>query len=111
MGTRNNSDLPDVEGDTIAVTEPTEKIMAPRLFRVLLHNDDYTTMEFVVMVLMKIFRHSESKAMEIMLSVHQKGIGIAGTYAHDIAETKSAQVVEMAKEYDFPLRSSIEPID
>src|SRR5579871_1186530 len=84
----------------------TEKV---RRFKVLLHNDDYTTMEFVVMVLMKFFHKTETEATHIMLSVHHKGQGVAGVYTKDVAETKVAQVQDYAKEHGMPLRLTAEP--
>ena len=90
------------------VERPDAETALPRLYRVLLHNDDYTTMEFVVMVLVSIFHHPEPAAVRIMLHVHQKGLGICGAYPHEIAETKVDQVHERARERGFPLRASVE---
>jgi len=84
----------------------TEKV---RRFKVLLHNDDYTTMEFVVMVLMKFFHKSETEATHIMLSVHHKGHGVAGLFTKDVAESKVDQVQSYAKEQGMPLRLTAEP--
>lgn len=81
----------------------------PKLFKVLLHNDHYTTMEFVVDVLMTIFGKSEHEAVEIMLNVHRAGVGVAGVYPFAVAETKIAKVHRMAKDEGFPLRCSMEP--
>ncbi len=83
------------------------RVKEPRRYQVLLHNDDYTTMEFVVAVLMEIFHKDEEQATAIMLSVHKKGIGVAGVYPREIAETKIAQVRERAAKYGFPLRCSL----
>jgi ATP-dependent Clp protease adaptor protein ClpS len=80
----------------------------PRRYRVLLHNDDYTTMEFVVWILMTVFHHAETEATQIMLHVHRKGVGVAGVYPHEVAETRVSQVHELAKQHEFPLRCSIE---
>jgi ATP-dependent Clp protease adaptor protein ClpS len=99
----------DTEGDAAVATEKKSKSKKPRLYKVLLHNDDYTTMEFVVMVLMNVFAHDEANATRIMLHVHQQGVGVAGIYPYDIAETKSHKTMEMARQYEFPLRSSVEP--
>src|SRR5262245_9492971 len=74
----NRPDEDGVEGDGAVATETTKKVQRPRLYKVLLHNDDYTTMEFVVMVLMTVFHHAEPDAVQIMLNVHKKGIGVAG---------------------------------
>ena len=95
--------------EELPVAESEEKTEEPSLFKVLLHNDDYTTMEFVVMVLMKFFHKTETEATHIMLSVHHKGHGIAGAYTKDVAETKIAQVHDYAKEHGMPLRLTAEP--
>ncbi len=79
------------------------------MFKVLLHNDDYTTMEFVVEVLRSIFRKSGPDAVEIMLNVHQQGVGVAGVYAAQLAETKVSKVHQRAEQQGYPLRCSIEP--
>ncbi len=81
----------------------------PPMFRVVLLNDDYTSMEFVVMVLETIFRKSTMEATQIMLSVHEKGSGVAGIYTKEIAETKITQVHELARQNEFPLKCNIEP--
>lgn len=88
--------------------ERTETLR-PRLFRVLLLNDDYTPMDFVVMVLRRYFRQDEAQAQAIMLSVHQKGQGVAGVYTREVAESKAAQVVEHARQEEYPLELSVEP--
>ena len=80
----------------------------PRLYRVLLHNDDYTTMEFVIEVLEGIFAKSPAEAFRIMMNVHEKGQGVCGAYPYEIAETKVAAVHERARERGFPLRASME---
>ena len=80
----------------------------PRRYRVLLHNDDYTTMEFVVEVLVTIFRKTTDEAMGIMLAVHERGLGSCGVYTEEVAETKVAQVHDRARKAGFPLRCSME---
>jgi len=99
------------EADTGTVTEtrPGRKVKRPRMYRVLLHNDDYTTREFVVEILMSVFHHSESEAVRIMLHVHYNGVGVAGVFTREIAETKIAIVERMAREREYPLRLSMEP--
>jgi ATP-dependent Clp protease adaptor protein ClpS len=84
------------------------QVERPRLYEVVLHNDDYTTQEFVVFVLMKFFQHDAATAHTIMMHVHTKGTGIAGVYPRDIAETKAAQVVRHARENEMPLRCSVQ---
>jgi len=81
----------------------------PRLYRVLLLNDDYTPMDFVVMVLERYFRKAEGEAQLIMLAVHHKGQGVAGVYTRDVAETKVAQVTAHARQEGYPLRLVAEP--
>lgn len=82
----------------------------PPLYKVLLHNDDYTTMEFVVAVLENIFKKTNAEATRIMLSVHHEGVGVAGIYTKEISETKVSIVHELAKQNNFPLRCSMESI-
>jgi ATP-dependent Clp protease adaptor protein ClpS len=84
------------------------RVERPRLYEVVLHNDDYTTQEFVVYVLMKFFQHDAATAQQIMLNVHTKGVGVAGVYPRDIAETKAAQVVRYARDNEMPLRCSVQ---
>ncbi len=96
-------------GDQAVATETEKKVERPRMYSVLLHNDNYTTTEFVVMVLMTVFHHAEASAVEIMLHVHQKGVGVAGTYPFEVAEAKSAKVTRLAREHEFPLRTTVEP--
>lgn len=97
----------DREGEL--VTERKRKVDKPRRYKVLFHNDDYTTMEFVVLVLMRFFHKSETEATHIMLSVHHKGHGVAGLYTKDVAETKVAEVMDFAKESGMPLKLTAEP--
>ncbi|MBK9259605.1 MAG: ATP-dependent Clp protease adaptor ClpS [Polyangiaceae bacterium] len=97
----------DFEGD-LAI-QPKRKVGKVRRYKVILHNDNYTTTDFVVVVLMKFFHRSETEATHIMLSVHHKGQGVAGVYSKDIAETKVDQVHSFAKEHGMPLRLSTEP--
>lgn len=80
----------------------------PPLYTVILHNDDYTSMEFVVAILEKIFNKSNSDATQIMLNVHHEGEGVAGIYTKEIGETKISTVGELAKKNSFPLRCSLE---
>ena len=90
------------------VTETRRRLKRPAMFKVLLHNDDYTTMEFVVQVLQSVFNRPLTEAMKIMLHVHRNGIGVAGVYTYEVAETKVAVVEAMAQQQEFPLKCSIE---
>lgn len=81
----------------------------PRRFKVLLHNDDFTTMDFVVEILKQVFQKSEPEALHIMLTVHHSNVGIAGVYPREVAETKVLKVREMARAHEHPLRCSMEP--
>jgi ATP-dependent Clp protease adaptor protein ClpS len=87
---------------------PEEHVREPRMFRVLLLNDDYTTMEFVVEVIVRVFRKDLLSATKIMLDVHRKGRGLVGTYTFDVASTKAEQVHRMAREREFPLKCTLE---
>ncbi|MFW6312774.1 MAG: ATP-dependent Clp protease adaptor ClpS, partial [Spirochaetota bacterium] len=90
--------------DTDVQDRPEEEVREPELYRVVLHNDDYTTMEFVVEVLVTIFQKDIDSAFRIMMDVHQKGRGLVGTYTFDIATTKSDHVHRLAREREFPLK-------
>ena len=97
---------PEIKED---ITEKTrDEVAEPRMYKVLLHNDDYTTMEFVVEILMFVFNKSEEESARIMLNVHRKGTGICGIYTYEIAETKVNTVLALAKEKDFPLKCTME---
>ncbi len=85
-----------------------QDIEFPKNFKVILHNDDYTTMEFVISVLKGVFGKSESESMDIMLKVHQEGVGICGIYTYEIATTKQEKVRKLSKENGFPLKCTIE---
>lgn len=87
-----------------------EELKEPRKYRVLLHNDDYTTMDFVVRILRNVFRKTEVEAMRVMLSVHEHGVGVCGEYPAEVAETKVALVHTLARKEGFPLKSSMEEV-
>lgn len=95
-------------GESMAV-KPKTKVKRPRRFKVLLHNDDYTTMEFVVQILIAIFNQPSDDAVRIMLDVHKKGIGVCGVFTAEVAETKVTAVHDRARGRGFPLRCSMEP--
>lgn len=94
---------------TIYKEETTVDFKKPNMYKVILLNDDYTTMDFVVEILITVFHKSAVEATRIMLDVHQKGKGIVGVYTFDIARTKIAQVEQMANEREFPLAAVMEP--
>jgi len=94
------------DGEVLEKTRPTTK--RPQLFRVVLHNDDYTTMEFVIEVLESIFNKSPAEAFRIMIHVHTRGHGVCGAYPHEVAETKVGLVHDRAREQGYPLRASME---
>jgi ATP-dependent Clp protease adaptor protein ClpS len=98
-----------VDREEVTRTRERSRTRRPRRWKVVIHNDDYTTMEFVVLVLMKHFRKTTSEAMHIMLQVHHKGAGVAGVFTRDVAETKVAAVTEEAQSSGMPLRLSTEP--
>lgn len=91
-------------------TRDHSQVQEPCLYKVLLHNDDYTSMEFVVAILERVFRKNTSEASKIMLNVHQEGIGIAGIYTREICETKVVIVHDLARQSEYPLRCSIEKV-
>ena len=99
------SKAPSTERELATLDRP--KVDRPKLYEVLLHNDDYTTQEFVVYVLMKFFHHSDATATQIMLHVHTKGVGVAGVFTFDVAETKANQVTRFAREHEMPLQCSV----
>jgi ATP-dependent Clp protease adaptor protein ClpS len=101
-----NSYSPELEEDVIS--EVGDDIDEPSMYRVLLHNDDYTTMEFVVEILILVFNKSPEDAVRIMLNVHHKGVGICGIYTFEVSETKVNTVNALARQHDFPLKCTME---
>jgi ATP-dependent Clp protease adaptor protein ClpS len=98
---------PKHDGQVLEREKP--KVRKPRKWKVLIHNDDYTPMEFVVSVLQQIFHLGETDAIQVMLHVHNTGIGVAGVFAHAVAETKVAQTMQAAQRFEFPLQCTMEP--
>ena len=96
----------NTDGNIKLATDPQTKI--PALYRVLMMNDDYTPMEFVIEVLEKFFQKNREEATQIMLHVHQRGVGVCGVYAYDLAETKAMQVMNYARKYEHPLQVQLE---
>jgi len=104
------SDYPEpINNDDLALETARPRLKRPPLYRVLLLNDDYTTMDFVVQVLRSIFHLSEEKASQIMMHVHQKGAGICGIFTREIAESKVEQVLQLAQQNQHPLQCKMEP--
>ena len=100
---------PDTHESTLIRPRVEERLKRPSMWRVLLHNDDYTTQEFVVWVLQHVFHKPQAEAFAIMLSVHQSGLGVAGVYTHDMAATKVQAATEAAEQEDYPLLVTMEP--
>ena len=98
----------DYEQDGLVVAESETRLKKPPLYKVLLHNDDFTTMEFVVFILATVFNRTEQDAFHIMLQVHTEGIGVAGIFTYEIAEMKVAKVASLAQEHEYPLLCTIE---
>jgi len=98
----------ETEFDYGVVTETEKKLKRPPLYKVLLHNDDYTTKEFVVQVLQCVFHKEPTEAVQIMLHVHKQGMGVAGVYSYEVAETKVALVESLARQHEYPLKCTIE---
>ena len=98
----------DFETDELTVAESRTRPRKPPLFKVLLHNDDFTTMEFVVHVLKAVFGREEADAFRIMWAVHTQGVGVAGVYTYEVAEMKCERVTQMARASEYPLLCTLE---
>jgi ATP-dependent Clp protease adaptor protein ClpS len=96
------------ENETDVLVESEAKLEKPKLFKVLLHNDDFTTMEFVVFVLEYVFNHETAEAFSIMLKVHNEGVGIGGIYPYEVASMKSEKAMNLAKAREYPLLCTVE---
>lgn len=90
------------------ISEQRREVKEPPMFKVLLHNDDYTSMDFVILILESVFHKRAEDATRIMLNVHQQGVGVAGVYTRDMAETKIALVHDLARHQEYPLKCSLE---
>lgn len=103
--------MPDAKfrEDLLSDSRADERVERPKLWRVLLHNDDFTTQDFVVWVLETVFRKAAADARAIMLHVHHAGVGIAGLYTRDVAETKQQAAQRLAEQHEFPLLVTLEP--
>ena len=102
----NNINFEESQRGVLLETKPVTK--KPSMYKVILLNDDYTPMEFVVYVLQKIFNKNQEEATQIMLHVHQKGLGVCGIFTYEVAEVKSKMVVDFAKKNQHPLQSAVE---
>lgn len=103
----NGQDHPYEESDSSVIEQV--KVKKPKKYKVILHNDDYTTMEFVIFILKVVFHKTTAEAESVMLEVHNKGRGVCGIYSYEVAETKSKKVEVLAKEQSHPLICTIEP--
>lgn len=101
-------EFPDIDTDGAVLTESETKLEKPKLFKVLLHNDDFTTMEFVVFVLQYVFNREDIDAFTIMLKVHNEGVGIAGIYPYEIANMKAEKAMNLARAREYPLLCTVE---
>jgi ATP-dependent Clp protease adaptor protein ClpS len=101
--------MPEPREGTVTDARSEVHQTTPRMWRVLVHNDDFTTQEFVVWVLEIVFQKAKSEATTIMLHVHHAGIGVAGIYTRDVAESKIAATERLAEQHEFPLRVTMEP--
>ena len=104
----NNSQNNELQRGLLLDSKPKTK--KPSMYNVLLLNDDYTPMEFVIMVLEKVFNKKQEEATQIMLHVHKKGIGVCGTFTYEVAESKCKSVMDMAKKKEHPLQSAMEKL-
>ena len=102
------ADFPDIDSGSEVMTESETKLEKPKLFKVILHNDDFTTMEFVVFVLEYVFMRSQTDAFTIMLKIHNEGLGIAGIYPYEVANMKSEKAMNLAKAREYPLLCTVE---
>lgn len=99
----------DNQFDGEILEEERTRTRQPRPWNVVLHNDDYTTMDFVQMILITVFHHPPAAAAQLMLAVHEKGYAVAGTFTRDIAETKATEAMAMARAEGHPLKCTVEP--
>ncbi len=106
LSQNNNNDQNDIQRGLLLESKPETK--KPSMYNVLLMNDDYTPMEFVVMVLEKVFNKKSDEATQIMLHVHKNGIGVCGTFTYEVAESKCKAVLDLAKKNEHPLQCTME---
>jgi ATP-dependent Clp protease adaptor protein ClpS len=108
MSEENNNDDDNGDFSSSVLTKIKTKTKKPSMYKVLMLNDDYTPMDFVVHVLQKFFKKAEPEALRIMLQVHQQGVGICGVFSFELAESKVHQVVDYARKYEHPLQCTLE---
>lgn len=101
-------EIPDNERDSEVLTESETRLEKPKLFKVILHNDDFTTMEFVVFILKHVFMRSDAEAITVMLKVHNEGIGVAGTYPFEVANMKAEKAMNLSRAHEYPLLCTVE---
>jgi ATP-dependent Clp protease adaptor protein ClpS len=106
MADKNDDDDDDGDVGVVLATKPKSK--RPPLYKVLILNDDFTPMEFVIMILERVFGMTHAQAYDLMLTVHKKGVAVVGVYSHEIAETKVAQVMDFAQRHQHPLQCTME---
>jgi ATP-dependent Clp protease adaptor protein ClpS len=104
----NNQTGDDDDSNIGLATKPRPKTKKPAMYKVIMLNDDYTPMEFVVLVLREFFRKTQDEATNIMLNVHQRGVGICGVYTYEVAETKAMQTMALARKHQHPLQLQLE---
>jgi len=105
---KQDDDGNDDDGQTGVVTATRPKTKKPAMYRVLMLNDDYTPMEFVVHVLQRFFNMSHDDSVKVMLHVHQRGVGVCGVFTYEVAETKVTQVIDFARKHEHPLQCTLE---
>jgi len=98
------------DSDILLEEEEDLQLKKPTMYRVIFHNDDYTTMEFVVFILESVFHKSKAESTKIMLEVHQKGTGVVGIYTHEVATTNIYLVEKLAEDQEYPFRATMEPV-
>ena len=100
--------MTDTEHDGEVLTESETRLEKPKLYKVILHNDDFTTMEFVVFILRHVFMRSDAEAVTIMLKVHNEGIGVAGVYPFEVANMKAEKAMNLSRAHEYPLLCTVE---
>ena len=104
-------EFPDTERDSEVLTESETKLEKPKLYKVILHNDDFTTMEFVIFILVHVFLRSEIEAVTIMFKVHNEGAGVAGIYPYEVAQMKAEKAMNLSRAHEYPLLCTVEEED